>query len=205
VPEAGLAREGAQRISPNAWALFLAGFFAVASCAKTPPSAGESSRVTAAGSPAKQSAATQPAAVTPSGVTPTSASSALAGSTTASHPAVGQTDFVAYWHELRRALSSANSEAVAQLAEFPFTVRGEMDSDPVQRIERGAFPDVLRRLLAQDVGLSPKPESLSQYLARTPDPPANALQGRTARVATMEFELLPGGWRFVGAYLGDSE
>ncbi|HVZ36200.1 MAG TPA: hypothetical protein VG963_27420 [Polyangiaceae bacterium] len=91
------------------------------------------------------------------------------------------------------------------MTKFPFTVHGETDSDPVRHIDRAAFPAILRRLLAQDVGLSPQPEPLSQYLARMPKPPPNALQGQTARVAIMEFELGAEGWRFVGAYLGDSE
>jgi hypothetical protein len=49
---------------------------------------------------------------------------------------------------------------VANLAAFPFTVRGEMDDDPIRQIERAAFAPILRQWLAQAVGLSPDPEPL---------------------------------------------
>lgn len=116
-----------------------------------------------------------------------------------------QTDFNSYWRELRPALLSANAESVARLTKFPFTVRGELDDDPVRAIERPAFPAILRQLLAQDVGLSPEPEPLSHYLKRIETVPPSAVTGKTARVASMQFALGSDGWRFVGAYLGESE
>lgn len=116
-----------------------------------------------------------------------------------------QTDFNSYWRELRPALLAANDESVARLTKFPFTVRGELDDDPVRSIERPAFPAILRQLLAQDVGLSPEPEPLSRYLKRVDTVPASAVTGTAVRVASMQFELGSDGWRFVGAYLGASE
>jgi hypothetical protein len=116
-----------------------------------------------------------------------------------------QTDFNSYWRELRPALLAANAESVARLTKFPFTVRGELDDDPVRAIERPAFPAILRRLLAQDVGLSPEPEPLSRYLKRIETVPPSAVTGTAARVASMQFALGSDGWRFVGAYLGESE
>jgi hypothetical protein len=119
--------------------------------------------------------------------------------------AAAQSDFSAYWRDLRAALLSDSPESVSRLARFPFTVRGEMDDDPVQQVDRAAFAAVVRRLLAQDVGLAPQPEPLSHYLARTPSPPANAIAGKTARVANMQFAWSPEGWQFVGAYLAANE
>jgi hypothetical protein len=80
-----------------------------------------------------------------------------------------------------------------------------MDDDPVRQVDRLAFAVVVRRLLAQDVGLAPQPETLAHYLERSPSPPANAVVGKTARVASMQFVLSPEGWQFVAAYLADSE
>ena len=80
-----------------------------------------------------------------------------------------------------------------------------MDDDPVRHVERPAFPTTLRQLLAQDVGLSPDPEPLSQYLKRLSTVPPSAVSGTTARVASLQFALGSEGWRLVGAYLGDSE
>jgi len=120
-------------------------------------------------------------------------------------PGAKQVDFSAYWRDLRAALLSADSESASRLAEFPFAVRGEMDDDPVRQIERAGFADILRKLLAQDVGLSAEPEPLSRYLQRFPSPPADAVTGTTARIASMQFALRPEGWRMVGAYLAESE
>ena len=94
---------------------------------------------------------------------------------------------------------------MARLARFPFAVRGEADDDPVRHVERPAFPAILRQLLARDVGLSPEPEPLSQYLTRMSTAPSGAVSGTTARVASLQFALGPDGWRLVGAYLEDSE
>jgi hypothetical protein len=114
------------------------------------------------------------------------------------------TDFDSYWRELRPALLAANAESVARLTKFPFTVRGELDDDPVRTIDRPAFPGILRQLLAQDVGLSPEPEPLSRYLKRLDTVPPSAVAGTSARVASMQFTLGSDGWRFVGAYLAES-
>ena len=118
---------------------------------------------------------------------------------------VKHADFAVYWRELRTALLSGSAEAVAPLASFPLTLRGEMDDDPVRHIERSAFPTTLRQLLAQDVGLSPDPEPLSQYVKRMSTVPPSAVSGTTARVANLQFALGSEGWRLVGAYLGDRE
>lgn len=110
-------------------------------------------------------------------------------------------DFPSYWRELRGALLRSDVEGVARLTDFPLAVRGEMDDDPVRRIERAQLEGVLQRLLAEDVGLSPDPEPLSQYLERVREPPAHARSGSTARIASLEFALGPKGWRLVKAYL----
>lgn len=165
-------------------------------CAKEPTPGRETTAVLAPAKPQTAPATAKPAAP-PATVEPVSAATARA--------AVKHTDFASYWQEMRAALLSGSAEAVAPLAAFPFTVRGEMDDDPVRHVERAAFPTILRQLLAQDVGLSPEPEPLSKYLNRMTTVPPGAVSGATARVASMQFALRSDGWRFVGAYLGDAE
>ncbi len=174
----------------------------VCSCDKASPSP---ARTTTVGPDRSPIADSQPAK-SPSPSTPDPPSGGVvvrpAGNALAT---ANQIDFNSYWRELRPALLTANAESVARLTKFPFTVRGELDDDPVRAIERPAFPAMLRQLLAQDVGLSPEPESLTQYLKRVDTVPPSAVSGTTARVAGMQFALGPDGWRFVGAYLGESE
>jgi hypothetical protein len=133
-------------------------------------------------------------------------SQAVAQSAAGNAPATAkQTDFDAFWRELRPALLSANADAVARMTVFPLAVSGEMDDDAVRSIERTAFPAVFRQLLAQDVGLSPEPEALSDYVKRVNTLPSSTVDGTTARVASLEFGLTSQGWRLVRAYLGDAE
>ena len=190
-------------------------FCAALSCAKSaPPAAKESTvapSVSAPSVPAPSVSAPSVSAAPPPTTSPRDVAAAAQATPSAGAAGVApttgtrQVDFSVYWRELRAALLSADPESASRWAEFPFTVRGEMDDDPVRQIERAGFADIVRRLLAQDVGLSAEPEPLSRYLQRFPSPPADAVTGTTARVASMEFDLRPEGWRFVGAYLGDSE
>ena len=166
-------------------------------CAKvSPPPRREA---TALAPPAE--AAPAPAIVT-SATRPAAIESGVAAN---ARVAAKHNDFTVYWGELRSALLGGDAEAVARLARFPFAVRGEADDDPVRHVERPAFPAILRQLLARDVGLSPEPEPLSQYLKRMNAAPPGAVSGTTARVASLQFALGPDGWRLVGAYLEDSE
>lgn len=146
----------------------------------------------AAPAPAIATSATRPATPDP-------------GAAANAPPKAKQNDFGVYWGELRSALLSGDAEAAARLATFPFAVRGEADDDPVRHVERPAFPATLRQLLARDVGLSPEPEPLSQYLKRMNAAPPGAVSGTTARVASLQFALGSDGWRLVGAYLEGSE
>lgn len=175
----------------------------VCSCDKALPSSAETPAVRPGRSPTTES---PPERRAPPPVKPNPPSAgAVVRPTENALATAKQTDFSSYWRELRTALLAADAESVARLTKFPFTVKGELDDDPVQAIERPAFPAMLRQLLAQDVGLSPDPEPLSHYLKRVDTVPPDAVAGTTARVASMQFALGPDGWRFVGAYLGESE
>jgi hypothetical protein len=184
------------------WAAFgLVLFTTVCSCDKAAPPPPETTTIGPSRPPTTES---QPAkSIPPVTSNPPSGSVVVRPAENALATA-NQTDFNSFWRELRPALLAANAESVARLTKFPFTVRGELDDDPVRAIERPAFPG-LRQLLAQDVGLSPEPESLSRYLKRVDTVPPRAIAGTVARVASMQFVLGSDGWRFVGAYPGESE
>jgi hypothetical protein len=191
-----------RRSSRTSWGgIGLVVFTSVFSCEK----ASSSPETTTIAPGRLPTAETQPAKATPT-VAPNPPSGSVGVRPAENAPVTAnQTDFNSYWRELRPALLAANAEAVARLTKFPFTVRGELDDDPVRAIERPAFPAILQQLLAQDVGLSPEPEPLSRYLKRVETVPPSAVTGTAARIASMQFALGSDGWRFVGAYLGESE
>jgi hypothetical protein len=113
------------------------------------------------------------------------------------------TDFAEFWRHFRNGLLKPDFTGLARLTTFPVTTRGQSDRDPVGSVDRTQFSQLIRRLLAQDVGESSKQEPLSDYLKRTQAAPPNAVTGPTARVTHLQFALAANGWRFVGASLSD--
>lgn len=98
---------------------------------------------------------------------------------------------------------SSNLDVLARLTKFPVRGLSETDGVPEKALGRVEFPRLIRRLLAQDVGLAEAPESHSKYLRRLDQLPAGAVTGTTARVGALQFSREPEGWRFVSAYLSD--
>jgi hypothetical protein len=113
------------------------------------------------------------------------------------------TDFSDFWRHFRNGLLKPDVAGLARLTTFPVSTRGRSDNDPEGSVDRTQFSQLIRRLLAQDVGESEKPETLAEYLKRNEKAPANAVTGPTARVTHLQFALDASGWRFVGAYLSD--
>lgn len=113
------------------------------------------------------------------------------------------TDFAEFWRHFRNGLLEPDFNALARLTTFPVTTRGQSDRDPAGSVDRTQFNQLIRRLLAQDVGESNKEEPLSEYLKRTQAVPPNAVTGPAARITHLQFALAENGWRFVGASLAD--
>lgn len=113
------------------------------------------------------------------------------------------TEFAEFWRHFRGGLLKPDIAALARLTSFPVATRGQSDRDPGGTVDRTQFSQLIRRLLAQDVGESNKQEPLSDYLKRTEAAPPTAVTGPTARVTHLQFALTESGWRFVGAYLSD--
>jgi hypothetical protein len=113
-------------------------------------------------------------------------------------------DFADFWRHFREGLLKPDIPALARLTSFPVTTRGQSDSAPEGSIERALFSQLIRRLLAQDVGESEKQEPLLEYLKRNEKAPPSAVAGPSARVTHLQFALDPkSGWRFVGAFLAE--
>ena len=108
-----------------------------------------------------------------------------------------------FWTEFRAAALEGNMDKVASLTQFPFTVRGVLDSDPVQALDHAAFLPMFAKLLAQDPGLKAEPETMRDLIERTKALSDKALGdgGRTARLGTFVFARTGGQWRFTRAYV----
>lgn len=60
-------------------------------------------------------------------------------------------NFEAFWKPFRAALLVSDTDALAKVTRFP--LRALSDSDPERSVDRGEFPRLVRRLLAQGIGL----------------------------------------------------
>jgi len=114
----------------------------------------------------------------------------------------------AFWDTFRAAMASNDPGKVADLARFPFKVRGAMDSDPVESYDRAGFLKIYKRLVQQEVYSAGDGElqahSMRQVVGtHASTPPLQ--QGDRFSVEQFEFERIDGQWRFVFAYLDDGE
>jgi hypothetical protein len=111
-----------------------------------------------------------------------------------------------FWASFRQAALANDISKVASMTRFPFELRGVSDSDPVQRLSRGQFPDAWKRLLAQVVDV---PEdgriverSMQELVHDQQVAPPVQRRGATAlRFQQFEFERVRGRWLFTRGYL----
>jgi len=191
MPLAGLAGCSKETASGSASAAAPAGAAKTAPGGQRPPSPGP---VTAPAAVTEPPSGAQPSGAQPSGAQPS-----------APQPSVppSSNDFEPFWQQFRTAFLSSDLEALARMTKFPVRALGETQGEPEKSLGRVEFPRLVRRLLTQDAGKTPTPESHAQYLRHLDHLPPDAVQGPTARVGDLRFALEPEGWRFVSAYLSD--
>jgi hypothetical protein len=106
-------------------------------------------------------------------------------------------DFPGFWTQFRRAVLADDMPRVMSMARLPVEVRGPMDGDPVEHLGKEQFPAAFHRLLEQDAGMRPEPETLRAYVQRRA---AERAAAGTARVANLAFEQVDGRWWLVRMY-----
>jgi len=118
-------------------------------------------------------------------------------------PATPVEQFQTFWIEFRAAVARNDAEKLASLTAFPFQTRGVGDAFPAQTHDRASFLRILDRLLAQDAGMRAGPETMRQFIERSPSVTERNLgaEGRSARMGTFEFTQSDGKWRFTRAFL----
>ena len=85
------------------------------------------------------------------------------------------------------------------MARFPLEARGASDSDPVVRQDQTQFKATMSRILAQDSGTRPEPDTVRQFIERTNTVNASNVEpdGGAARVGDFVFERVDGSWWLV--------
>lgn len=113
--------------------------------------------------------------------------------------------FQEFWRQFRRAALAGDKEELATLTRFPFRTRGTLDTDSTVAYDRPAFLVVVDRLLEQDSGMRPEPETMRDLINRTDSVTTRFLGdgGPTARIGAFVFERGPDGWRFARAYIDE--
>ena len=66
-------------------------------------------------------------------------------------------DFSTFWQAFRKATLEKDWRRLSEMCNFPVTVRGELDSDPVYRVGRRDFPKMFGQFLREGV-FSPNEE-----------------------------------------------
>jgi|ERR1043166_2162435 len=111
-------------------------------------------------------------------------------------------DFASFWQTFRKATLERDWKTLTQMCNFPVTVKGVLDRDPVYRVNRGEFPRVFDQFLSEGV-ISPNEQLDFIRKTRT-----LADDGRPARrVGNMIFRRTPKGWllhTFYMEYTSDS-
>ena len=117
-------------------------------------------------------------------------------------PQPEQDDFQSYWNTFRTESLSMRARKVADMTQFPFITRGEMDEDPEVTGDRKWFERMYPAVLQADPGLKPEPETMMQFIYRTPriTEREHAPGSDFARVGAFEFVKVGGVWKFVRAY-----
>jgi hypothetical protein len=117
--------------------------------------------------------------------------------------AADYSNFASFWGEFRAALLASDWAALERMSKFPVEVNGELDDEPVRKVERAQLPKLLQKLLAQK---SQKDETrtVRQDLEQKPTPQAPAPDKNQVRVNEFHFERSAGQWRFVATYLDSS-
>jgi hypothetical protein len=98
-------------------------------------------------------------------------------------------DFGVFWQKFRGAVLEKNWQMLGQMCNFPVTVKGVLDSDPVYRIGRREFPKVFDRFLREGVFASNEELEFIRNSTKFVD------DGRSARrVDEMIFRKTAKGW-----------
>ena len=109
-------------------------------------------------------------------------------------------EFAAFWQGFRTALLASDWGALERMSRFPVEVKGELDDEPVRKVERAGFTRLLQKLLHQKAQTNLR-ITVRESVEQMSKPEMPAPSENWARVDEFEFERSAGQWRFVSTYL----
>jgi hypothetical protein len=105
-------------------------------------------------------------------------------------------DFGAFWQVFRKAVLTRNWQMLTQMCNFPVTVKGVLDRDPVYRVGRREFPKVFDQFLREGVFSANEELEYIRKTAKLTD------SGRSVqRVGDMLFRKTDRGWLLDTLYM----
>jgi len=108
-------------------------------------------------------------------------------------------DFASFWTSFQTVIAAEDKDALVGLIEFPFTTRGPMDTDPVEKHNatwvKGHLDEILEGTASDD--------SMDGIVEdTTPAAAAKEVKGSEASIGSFSFKKTAKGWHLVHAYVG---
>jgi hypothetical protein len=110
-----------------------------------------------------------------------------------------------FWKAFRVKALKKNPPLLLKYVQFPFEVRGSLDSSGKKELNEKEFVSSYPLFLSTDPGVSPEPTTMEVFVKQTVRIPKTACAeaGTEFRIGTWSFNLTPEGWRFVRAFVED--
>ncbi len=112
-----------------------------------------------------------------------------------------QSELKQFWGAFRNAALQQDWSKLEEFTNFPLIVRGELDQDPIFRIDRGKFPIIFERFLKEGVF---SPNEQLHVIRNTTTIKVDANSRDRCRIGDMVFKRTAKGWRLYTLYMQDS-
>ena len=111
-----------------------------------------------------------------------------------------------FWSEFRAAVAKGDKDKIAFMTNFPFSISGELDGDPVTTVSKEKFPVVLEKRLSQQALQLSRGRVVSKTMRQIIDDRAIIAEADYAGANTIViemfvFEKMQGKWWFKRAYV----
>jgi hypothetical protein len=116
----------------------------------------------------------------------------------ASDPPRQRQDFNQFWSIFRNATLHRDWQKLEGLTNFPLTLKGELDRDPIRRVGRREFPRIFDRFLKEGVF---SPNEQVEFIRKTTTIQTAADSEDKRRVGDMVFKKTGKAWRLDTLYM----
>ncbi len=114
-----------------------------------------------------------------------------------------ENNFNGFWNSFRKAVLSNDYHSILLLTKFPFKIKSTLDNDEVKIVTQKGFAPIYQRLLAENTGLTVKPQIMLKFIEQNPVVVETWINSDEAVVGVFRFSKVSGHWYFVSGYLED--